>query len=99
MRKYIRFLFGVRKYLNGRSSTEEAIEKARNTLKERVECRNENFLSLVEKGIYGYSKSPYLALLETKKISLPDIKKWTEADGIEKTLMHLQSEGIYYTVD
>jgi hypothetical protein len=99
MQKYIRFLFGVKKYLNDRTNPQEALINANKTLKERVEHREENFLNLVEKGIYGYAKSPYLALLESKKIELSDVKKWTEAEGIEKTLMKLQSDGIYYTVD
>lgn len=99
MQKYIRFLFGLRKFLKSRISPEEALKKAKNVLRDRVIHRNENFLNLVEKGVYGYSKSPYLNLLQTKKIALSDIWKWVENDGLENTLMRLQDEGVYYTVD
>ncbi len=99
MRKYLRFLFGLRKYLKERINPQEAIEKARKTLKERVAHREENFLSLVDRGIFGYSRSPYMTLLKAKEIAFTDIKKWVENEGIENTLMKLQSEGIYYTVD
>jgi hypothetical protein len=99
MRKYTRFLFGLRKYLNGRITPAEALELAKKRLRERVAAREENFLNLVEKGIWGYPKSPYLDLLRAKKIGFSDIKKWVETRGFENTLTKLQAEGIYFTVD
>lgn len=99
MRKYIRFVLGLRKYLNERIDSVAALETARRLLKERISARNENFLNIVDKGIFGYSKSPYLRLLESKKISFSDVKNWVEADGIEATLERLLNEGIYFTVD
>ena len=99
MRKYTRFLFGLRKYLNGRITPEEALELARQRLRERVVAREENFLNLVEKGIWGYPNSPYLDLLRAKKIGFSDIKKWVETYGLEHTLTQLQADGVYFTVD
>jgi hypothetical protein len=99
MRKYLRFIFGLRKYFKNRVSPGEAIEQARKTLKERVSRRQENFLNLIERGVFNYQKSPYLRLLRNRKIAYEDVKKWVESDGIIKTLFMLLSEGIYFTVD
>lgn len=99
MRKFLRFLLGVRRYLKNRSTPRETIEKAKVVLSERLSRRGENFLNLIEKGVFSYPKSPYLPLLKSQKIEMADIKKWVENDGIEEALIKLQSEGIYYTVD
>jgi hypothetical protein len=99
MKKYMRFVFGLRKYFKNRISPEEAIEQARKILKERVSHRQENFLTLMERGVYNYKRSPYLPLLRNQKIALEDIKKWIVSEGIKQTLLKLQSEGIYFTVD
>src|SRR4030067_1410134 len=99
MKKYLMFVFGLRRYFKSRISPEEAIEQARKILKERVSHRHENFLTLLERGVYNYQKSPYLPPLRNQKIALEDIKKWVESEGIGQTLLKLQSEGIYFTVD
>ncbi|HKZ56667.1 MAG TPA: hypothetical protein VJ024_03090, partial [Thermodesulfovibrionales bacterium] len=99
MQKYLRFLFGLKKFLGGRITPPQALELAEKTLQERVRKREENFLSLIEKGIFGYSKSPYLQLLSPQKITFSDIKKWVERDGLEDTLTRLQMEGIFFTIE
>ena len=99
MRKYYRFFNGLRKFNKARMTPEEAIASARTLLKKRIMAREENFLNLAEKGIYRYSRSPYLKLLEPKRISFKDLKSWVSRDGIEATLRTLESEGIYFTVD
>ena len=99
MRKYIRFLTGLDKYFRERLDPLEAVERARGLLKERIAMRSENFLHLLERGVFGYAKSPYLKLLEPKKISFTDIKSWVESDGVEFALQRLTAEGVYFTVD
>jgi hypothetical protein len=99
MQKYLRFIFGLRKYLKGRINTQQALELAQKTLRERVVNREKNFLNLIQKGIYGYSKSPYLKLLSAKKITFSDIKQWTETEGLENTLTKLRGEGIFFTIE
>lgn len=99
MRKYIRFVGGLDKYLRNRLEPQEAIRRSRALLKERIARRSENFLNIIQRGVFEYSKSPYLKLLEPKKISFSDVKKWVESDGIEPSLKRLQQEGIYFTVD
>jgi hypothetical protein len=99
MKKYLRFILGVRKFFKGQIQPQQALEIAKKTLRNRILHREENFLNLVEKGIFGYSKSPYLELLTNKKIKYSNIKKWVEKDGIEITLNELEKEGVYFTVD
>src|SRR6266540_2843394 len=99
MRKYQKFLLGLIKYMNGRMSPQEAIGIAELLLKERVAKREENFLNLVRKSIFEYPKSPYLKLLDPKKIRYADLKKWIEQDGLERSLVELQREGVFFTVE
>src|SRR3990170_403606 len=99
MQKYLRFIFGLNGYLKARMKPEEALELAEKVLKERVQNREEKFLNLLEKGVFEYSKSPYLRLLSPKKITLRDIKGWVEELGLEGALENLQNEGVYFTVD
>jgi hypothetical protein len=99
MQKYLRFIVGLRKYLHERIEPLDALEKARLLLKERVANRENNFLNILEKGIFNYPKSPYLKLLEPRRIALADIKKWVGRDGIESALSILHKEGVYFTVD
>lgn len=99
MQKYLRFIVGLRKYFKERIEPNEALETAHRLLNDRISKRDKNFLNIIERGIFNYSKSPYLKLLEPKKIKFDDVKKLVEKDGIESTLNHLQKEGIYFTVD
>ncbi len=99
MKKYLKFLLGLRKFLQGRINPHQALELAQKTLRERVLHREENFLNLIQKGIFGYSKSPYLKLLAAKKIKFLDIKQWVDNEGLENSLHRLQHEGVYFTVE
>lgn len=99
MRKYIRFVDGLRNFIKSRMEPEEAIECARMLLKKRMAAREENVLNLTEKSIFGYPRSPYLKLLEPKRITFNDLKSWVSQNGIEGSLRILQSEGVYFTVD
>src|SRR3990172_6331308 len=99
MQKYLRFLFGLKNFLGGRITPDQAIELARKTLSERVRKREENFLNLIEKGIFRYPRSPYLQLLSPKKITYSDVKRSVEREGLEKTLEGLQTDGVYFTIE
>jgi hypothetical protein len=78
---------------------EEALAKANDSIRKRVLAREENFLSFVEKGIFQYACSPYLKLLERKRIQFNDLKTWVGKDGIERALRILENDGVYFTVD
>ncbi len=72
---------------------EEAIALARSLLRKRISAREDNFLRLAERSIFGYSRSPYLPLLATKKIAFRDLKSWVSRDGLEASLRTLELEG------
>ena len=99
MRKYYRFVDGLRKFAKTSIAPEEAIELARTLLKKRVAEREENFLRLMERGIFDYPQSPYLPLLALKKIGIDDFRSWVAKDGLEGCLHRLKNEGVYFTVD
>jgi hypothetical protein len=99
MRKYLRFVNGLRKFSRARLKSEDAISFAREHIKKRIANREHNFLNLVHKGIFQNHNSPYLKLLQPKKIGFDDLKAWVLKDGIESTLHLLESEEIYFTVD
>lgn len=99
MKKYYRFVEGFRKFAKQRMGPDEAIALAKTSIKKRVATRDENFLNFVEKGVFQYDRSPYLKLLEPKKIRFTDLKNWVAKDGIEGSLRTLENEGVYFTVD
>jgi hypothetical protein len=99
MRQYVRFVLGLNQFFRERFEPAEALDQARRELRTRIERRAENFLNLVEKGVYGYPKSPYLELLKSRRLAFSDVRQLVEREGIEFTLAHLQHEGVYFTVD
>jgi hypothetical protein len=99
VRKYYRFLDGLWKFAHARMEPEEAIALAQLVLRKRMARREENFLDLVERGVFGYARSPYLPLLTAKKIKLDDLRSWVRRDGLEASLRVLEQEGVYFTVD
>lgn len=99
MGKYIRLIKGVRKFARGKMQPEEAAATARKLLKKRMEAREDNFLNLLEKGIFQHPASPYLKLLKPRKITYLDLKTWVMTKGIEATLRTLESEGVYFNVE
>ncbi len=99
MRKYLRFVGGLRKFANARMDSAEALALARSLLSQRIADREGNFLRFVERGVFQYPKSPYLPLLQAAGIEWNDLKKWVEQDGLEAALHTLQRDGVYFTVD
>lgn len=95
MKMYARFAWGLRGFLRETITLEEA--KA--IVRERLEKRDENFLRLVEKGIFGYPRSPYLPLLKLAQVELGDIQNLVRAKGLEDTLRALREAGVYVTFE
>jgi len=71
------------------------LEDSKRVIPERLQNRERNFLSLVEKGIYANPKSPYLKLLKLAGCEFGDLDKSINKDGIEATLNKLLSQGVY----
>jgi hypothetical protein len=89
----------MHRYFGDRTEPEVALQRARESLRARIEHRADNFLALAQRGIFGYPTSPYLPLLEARKIDFAWLRQRVENVGVEQTLRHLHDEGVYFTVD
>jgi hypothetical protein len=92
---YARFLRGLRGYVRNPITLEEAQAAVR----QRMAEREANFLRLVRRGIFDYSRSPYLPLLKLSGCELGDIENLVQGEGLESTLMTLRDAGVYFTFE
>lgn len=92
---YGRFAWGLRGFLK-RTLT---VEEAKTVIQKRMAEREANFLRLVQKGIFGYPKSPYLPLLRLAQCEMGDIENMVRAKGLEGTLRALREAGVYITFE
>ena len=67
---YARFAREMRALLKGNLSKEQA----RAIILERMAQRDDNFLRLVERTVYGHPSSPYLALLQHAHCEWNDLR-------------------------
>jgi hypothetical protein len=95
MKMYTRFALGLRGFLHHTISLKEA--KA--IVRQRIAERENNFLRLVKRGIFGYPKSPYLPLLKLAGCEMGDIENMVRDKGLEGTLMALREAGVYVTFE
>jgi hypothetical protein len=94
-KKYYSIVFGLRRFLKDTITLEEA----RETIKVRMENREENFLRIVEKSVYGYKRSPYLKLLKLAGYDYSDVKNLVLNEGLDSALKTLKDEGIYVSYE
>ncbi|MDO8283302.1 MAG: hypothetical protein Q7U10_11895 [Thermodesulfovibrionia bacterium] len=76
-----------------------SLEEARRTIKQLVSDRENNFLRLIERGVYGYPQSPYIPLLKMAGCEFGDIKAMVKKKGLEDTLLALRQAGVYVTFE
>ncbi len=95
LKMYSRFAWGLRSFLRHTITLEEA--KA--IVQKRMAEREENFLRLVRKGIFGYPKSPYLPLLKMAHCEMGDIENMVQDKGLEGTLRILREAGVYISFE
>lgn len=95
LKMYVRFAWGLRGFLKHTLTLEEA----KTIIKKRMEERENNFLRLVRKGIFGYSKSPYLPLLKMAQCEMGDLENMVKSKGLEGTLHALREAGVYITFE
>ena len=94
-RTYYRFATGLRRFLKHSPSFEESRERVRTN----VENRERNFLRILEVGVYGNPRSPYLALLKHAGYSIDDVRALVSANGLEGALRMLRNDGVYVTFE
>lgn len=88
---YLRFTTALRRFLQ-HSMT---VDDARQIVLARLAAREETFLQIVARSIYGHAGSPYRALLRNARCELGDLRALVKQKGLEGTLKHLRNEGIY----
>ena len=84
------FLWGLRPFLQKTISLQEA----QSIVQQRFEQREANFLSWLEQGIFGHSRSPYLPMLKLAGCELGDIRNTVHDKGLEDTLLVLREAGV-----
>jgi hypothetical protein len=92
---YGRFATGLRGFLKKKLDLEEA----RAIIRRRLEEREDNFLRLVERGVYGNPRSPYLPLLKLAGCAFSDLRTMVRAKGLEPALTELRRSGVYVAFD
>lgn len=68
-------------------------------LQEARRSREEVFLGLLDRAVWGNPWSPYRRLLESVGIAAADLSAMVRADGVEATLLRLHDEGVYVTLE
>jgi hypothetical protein len=67
--------------------------------RERLATRDQQLVRVVEQQIYGFSGSPYLALLRAAGCELGDLRTLVQHEGVEGALERLVQRGVYVTFD
>lgn len=75
------------------------LEQARERVRLQLGRREETFLDLLRRGVYGNDRSPYRMLLENAGAELGDVGKLVAERGLEATLELLRDAGVYATLD
>jgi ABC-type nitrate/sulfonate/bicarbonate transport system substrate-binding protein len=95
VRTFARFPFALRRFLRHTPTLDEA----KRAVRERMERREETFLSLVERCVYGDARSPYLALLKLAGCELGDLRALVAKKGMEGALRDLREADVYVTFE
>jgi hypothetical protein len=69
------------------------------TLRRRLERREDDFLALVARGVYGQADSPYRSLLTHLGLAQRDLETLVRREGVEGALRALYRQGVYLTSD
>jgi hypothetical protein len=73
--------------------------QAAEAVKQQLATRNERFLAMLERSVFGHPRSPYRWLLRAAGCELDDIRALVKAETIEDTLQRLSEAGVYVTFD
>src|SRR5687768_2732003 len=82
---FARFPVALRRFLKEPLT----LPRAQAIVRARMENRGDAFLRMVERGVYGQPKSPYLALMKHARCELGDLRALVHDKGVEGTLIDL----------
>jgi hypothetical protein len=95
LKAFAQFPIALRRYLQRRLTLEEA----RRVVRERLARREEDFLQLVDRSVYGAPRSPYLALLKMAGCERGDLRSLVLSKGLDAALRELRRRGVYVTYE
>jgi hypothetical protein len=95
IKTYGRFGLGLIGFLRHTVSLEEA----QRVVLQRIAEREIHFLRLMERGVFGYPRSPYLPLLKLAGCEMGDIWNMVKTRGLENTLYKLREAGVYFSFE
>jgi hypothetical protein len=95
LKAFARFPFSLHHFLKHKLTLEEANRIVRGQMAQR----EDNFLRLAERSIFGYPRSPYLALLKLAGCEFGDLSALVKRQGLEEALRQLREEGVYVTFE
>lgn len=90
-----RFVGGIGSYLRHPLTLEEC----RQIVSEAERRRDDNFLILLRRAVYGNPRSPYLRLLEHARIDYGDVEQDVRLGGVEAAMERLYSAGVHLDFD
>ncbi len=93
--KYNRLVWDLREFFKDTIT----LEQSKQVLENRIRNRGKNFLTVVQKAIYEYPKSPYLKLLRIAGCEYGDIETNVNKDGVEFALQKLLKAGVYLSFE
>ncbi|HEV8354473.1 MAG TPA: hypothetical protein VGR24_09830 [bacterium] len=91
----VRLLWGLPSFLRTPLSPPEA----RQILAQRLARREDDFLDLMRRAVFGTTRSPYRRLLAHAGCTYDDLAVLVRREGLEGALQTLYASGVYVTVD
>jgi hypothetical protein len=92
---FAQFPLALRRFMRHKLTVDEAEQVVR----QRMNRREETFLHIVERSVYAYPTSPYLALLQMAGCHFGDLQQMVRRKGLEKTLRSLREAGVFVTFE
>lgn len=83
---FTKFVGGLHRLVRRRMTIPEALS----IIEGRLQNREENFLTSLQRAVYGNARSPYRALLKTAGCTFGDVKGLMQKEGLDGTLERLQ---------
>jgi hypothetical protein len=74
-------------------------EECRAQLTRTLEQREASLLTILERGVFGNPKSPYLALMRRAGVERGDLASLVRRHGVDGALAELYDAGVYVTLD
>src|SRR5205085_4963859 len=95
VRTFGRFAVGLPSFLSRTLTPDEC----RAIVRRELARREQNFLDVLERGVFGYPASPYLPLMRNAGVELEDLRRLAADEGVEGTLGALYDAGVYLSYE